>query len=90
MATTGLGLALSGLNHLLEPGAPPPKDYGSWPDILGYGGLTLIGTGIVLFILSNKNKNKSKRFVGTKNIVLPDIGLKLKNWVSTGVVINFY
>ena len=87
-AGIGMGLTLSGLSHLFEPGYQS-KDYGSLPSILGYGGLTLIAASVPLFIVSGKYKRKAKLYVKYQK---PDLHLPasmVKRQISAGVVIHF-
>lgn len=61
----GLVLAeseLDNLGHLFEPGYQN-KDYGSLPEILGYGGLALIAASVPLYIISAKHKRKAKMYL---------------------------
>jgi hypothetical protein len=87
-AGIGMGLTLSGLSHLFEPGYQS-KDYGSLPSILGYGGLTLIAASVPLFIVSGKYKRKAKLYLRYQKPDLPHAGKEIKGQMSAGVVINF-
>ena len=89
MGGIGFGLVLSEFDGLFEPGAPPPKDYGSWPEILGYGGLILAVASIPFFILARKNKRRAKFLAGNKNIPSLYPGAMAKKQLFAGVVINF-
>lgn len=63
----GVGLALAAselenLGHIFEPGYRG-KDYGSLPEILGYGGLVLIAASVPLYIVSGKHKRKARLYL---------------------------
>jgi len=89
MATTGLILTLSELDGLFEPGNPAAKDYGNWPDVLGYGGLILMVASIPFFILSHKNKRRAKLIGGTAPASLSIPGYHPKSQVYAGIVFKF-
>ena len=88
VAGIGMGLALATLSHLFEPDYQG-KDYGSLPDILGYGGLALIAASIPLYIISGKNKRKAKLYLGYQKPALHLPVSVVKRQISAGVVINF-
>ena len=87
-AGVGMGLALASLNHLFEPGYQR-KDYGSLPDILGYGGLALIAASIPLYIVSGKYKRKAKLYLRYQKPAFHLPVSVVKRQISAGVVINF-
>lgn len=87
-AGIGMGLALATLSHLFEPGYQG-KDYGSLPDILGYGGVALIAASVPLYIISGKNKRKAKLYLKYQKPDLPHAGKEIKGQISAGVAINF-
>lgn len=88
MGGVGFGLAMSGLSHLFDPNYHP-KDYGSLPEILGFGGLALVVTGVILLIASKRNKRNARIILGNKRLSLPRATFKMKRYTSAGLVINF-
>lgn len=55
----GIGIALSNLEGLFEPGSEPPKNE-KLGDVLGYSGLGIMAASIPFFISSSKNKKKAR------------------------------
>lgn len=88
MGGVGFGLAISGLNHLFDPNYQP-KDYGSLPEILGFGGLALMAAGVILLIACKRNKRKSRIIVSHQRLSILRQNFKPKRSVSADLIINF-
>lgn len=85
-AGVGTGLTLASLAHLFEPGY---KDYGSLPEILGYGGLALIAASVPLYIISGKHHRKAKLYLKHQKPIALQPGSAGVRQLTAGIVINF-
>ncbi len=69
-ATIGFGMAVPNFKGFFDPSAPPPKDYGSAPDILMIGGAVLIVTAIPISLAGRKNKKLARLYMNKEHVML--------------------